>query len=143
MRVKIKLAEGAMAPTYTRKGDAGMDLRTMEDFVIQPGECVKLRTGVSIQLPKHHAAYVIPRSGLAANHGITCLNSPGLIDGNYRGEIGVILANLGNEPFEGSAGDRVAQLVISSRLPHVKWEQVEDLDESERGNKGFGSSGVA
>lgn len=143
MRIKASLKESSLAPVRMHKGDAGMDLRTMEDFTIKPGERVKLRTGVSIQLPKHHAAYVIPRSGLAANHGITCLNSPGLIDSNYRGEIGVILANLGDKPFEGCAGDRIAQLVVSGRLPSVKWQTVKSLEESERGSKGFGSSGVA
>lgn len=141
MKFKIKLLDGAIAPTYTRDGDAGMDLRSMEELILAPGERYLVKTGVCIELPKGYAADIIPRSGLAARNGITCLNTPGLVDSNYRGEIHVLLINLGHRSFVINKGDRVAQMVIK-QVPYVEWDVVEELSETNRGAKGFGSSGV-
>lgn len=128
---------------YAHEGDAGLDLRAMESHTIEPGGWVTVGTGVALEVPKGCQAQVVPRSGLASKHGITVLNSPGTIDSNYRGEIGVILLNLGREPFHVSPGDRIAQLVVtpfvSCRLEHVAYE---DLEETERGADGFGSTGL-
>jgi dUTP diphosphatase len=132
----------ALPPARTREGDAGYDLRCLEGFRLAPGERAMVGTGVALALPPHVAGLVTPRSGLAARHGIALVNSPGLVDPNYRGELRVILVNLGAERFEAQAGDRIAQLLlVPFWAPEL--EIVEELPPSERGADGFGSSGSA
>jgi dUTP pyrophosphatase len=132
----------ARPPARSREGDAGYDLRCLEGFRLAPGERAMVGTGVALALPPHVAGLVTPRSGLAARHGIALVNSPGLVDPNYRGELRVILVNLGAERFEAQAGDRIAQLLlVPFWAPEL--EIVEELPPSERGADGFGSSGSA
>ena len=134
----------AHAPARTRPGDAGYDLRAAEGFWLWPGERATVPTGVAIALPPGVAGLVVPRSGLAAAHGISVVNGPGLIDPNYRGEIRVVLVNLGDARFEAAAGDRIAQLLL---VPFVAPDTcvVDELPPSgdDRGENGFGSSGRA
>jgi dUTP pyrophosphatase len=130
----------ARAPERTRPGDAGYDLRAVEAFTLAPGERALVPTGVAIALPPGHAGLVTPRSGLAVEHGVSVLNAPGLVDPNYRGELKVVLVNLGAEPFTGGVGDRIAQLlVVPFAAPPI--DVVEALGATERGAAGFGSSG--
>jgi len=131
-------------PRYATAESAGLDLLAAVegDVVLAPGERRLIPTGIAISLPGGTEAQVRPRSGLALKHGITCLNSPGTIDADYRGEVGIILINLGQEPFTVSRGMRIAQLVIAA-LRRAAWQEVEDLDESARGAGGFGSTGLA
>jgi dUTP pyrophosphatase len=136
------LHPAAEAPERARPGDAGYDLRAVEPFRLAPGERALVPTGVAIALPPGHAALVVPRSGLAVRHGLSVVNGPGLIDPNYRGEVKVVLVNLGDEPFEGAAGDRIAQLlIVPFAAPAV--EIVAELPDGgdDRGAGGFGSSG--
>jgi dUTP pyrophosphatase len=139
LQVKL-LHPDARPPERTRPGDAGYDLRCVESFTLEPGERRLVSTGVAIALPAGTAGLVVPRSGLAIEHGISVVNGPGLVDPNYRGELRVILVNLGAERFEGAAGDRIAQLLM---VPFVApdLQLVDELPESERGTNGFGSSG--
>jgi dUTP pyrophosphatase len=140
-RVEIRLLRpGAAVPARSRDGDAGYDLRAAERFVLAPGERATVPTGVAIALPAGIAGLVVPRSGLAARYGLSVVNGPGLIDPNYRGEIGVVLVNLGQEAFAGETGDRIAQLLL---VPYVAPQlvAVDELPETERGELGFGSSG--
>ena len=131
------------APSYAHDGDAGIDLRSTIDYVIQPFERALIPTGLSFAIPEGYAGLVIPRSGLAINHGISIVNAPGLIDSGYRGEIKVILINMdSNKPFEIKTGDRIAQLVFTP-YAHAQLKQQQSLDTTERGEKGFGSSGVS
>jgi|TARA_B110000261_G_C12930630_1_gene296355 dUTP pyrophosphatase len=129
-------------PTYATAASAGMDLRAAieESISLVPMERKIIPTGMSIALPEGHEAQVRPRSGLAVKHGITVLNSPGTIDADYRGEIGVILINLSNEVFTVAPEDRIAQLVIAE-YTQIVWEPTQTLEESERGSRGFGSTG--
>lgn len=131
-------------PIYVTKGSAGMDLRAnlQEDVVIAPGERKLISTGLKISLPVGYEAQIRPRSGLALKKGVTVLNSPGTVDSDYIGDIGVILINHGEESFTISNGDRIAQMVIAKHET-VEFEQVESLDETERGAGGFGSTGKA
>ena len=131
-------------PTYATNGSAGMDLRAnlQEDVVIAPGERKLISTGLKISLPVGYEAQIRPRSGLALKKGVTVLNSPGTVDSDYIGDIGVILINHGDESFTVSNGDRIAQMVIAKHET-VEFEQVESLDETERGAGGFGSTGKA
>jgi dUTP pyrophosphatase len=136
------LHAGARAPERTRPGDAGLDLRCLEPFSLAPGERQVVGTGIAIALPDGVAGLVVPRSGLAANHGISVVNGPGLIDPNYRGELRVVLVNLGSEPFAAEAGDRIAQLLlVPFAAPPI--QVVDGLREAgdDRGAAGFGSSG--
>jgi dUTP pyrophosphatase len=132
----------ARPPARTRPGDAGFDLHCVEPFSLAPGERRVVPTGVAIALPDGVAGLVVPRSGLAARHGLSVVNGPGLIDPTYRGEVRVVLVNLGDEPYEGEAGDRIAQLLL---VPFVApgTRVVDSLPPSadERGEHGFGSSG--
>lgn len=129
-------------PNYTRPGDAGIDLRTQENIELAPFERVCVGTGLSVELPEGYAALVMPRSGLALKHGVSLVNTPGLIDSNYRGEIKVILINLdAHEVFHAEKGDRIAQLVII-KVEETKLMQVSALTTTQRGESGFGSSGV-
>lgn len=147
--VKIALkplenAVGLTLPTYATDSSAGMDLTAALEEAIElaPGERMLIPTGLSMALPDGFEAQVRPRSGLALKHGITVLNTPGTIDADYRGEIGVILINLGQEPFTIERGMRIAQMVIA-RHETVSWQIVEDLDDTSRGAGGFGSTGTA
>ena len=134
------LHPAARAPERTRPGDAGFDLRAVEPFTLAPGERALVPTGVAIALPPGHAGLVTPRSGLAVKHGISVVNGPGLVDPNYRGELKVVLVNLGHEPFHGEPGDRIAQLlIVPFAAPPVV--VVDELGGTERGAAGFGSSG--
>jgi dUTP pyrophosphatase len=139
------LREGAgdLLPAYQTEGAAGMDLRADidEEIVLPPMGRAMIPTGISVALPAGVEAQVRPRSGLAARHGVTCLNSPGTIDSDYRGEILVILINLGNEPFSVRRGDRIAQLVFATSL-RASLRIVDDLDVTRRGEGGFGHTGV-
>ena len=139
----LEHAVGLNLPTYATDQSAGMDLSAAleEPFVLEPGDRALIPTGLSIALPAGFEAQVRPRSGLALKHGVTVLNSPGTIDADYRGEVKVILANLGNEAFAIERGMRIAQMVIA-RHAMVEWNKVEDLDETERGAGGFGSTGT-
>ncbi len=130
-------------PTYATAQSAGMDLRANleESVILKPMERAMIPTGLFIELPVGHEAQVRPRSGLAAKHGITVLNTPGTIDADYRGEIKVILINLSNEDFEIQNGERIAQMVIAKHET-VQWEEVDVLSDTERGAGGFGHSGV-
>lgn len=129
-------------PAYAYVGDAGLDLRAAEDAVLKPFERKMVSCGIAIAIPQSYAGFVMPRSGLAAKHGISIVNAPGLIDSNYRGEIKAILINLdAQNDFEIAHGDRIAQLVIMA-VPPVVLEEAEELDDTVRGAGGFGSSGV-
>ena len=142
MRIKInRLSERAILPTYAHGPgeDAGLDLHALEDAVLEPGIPALVATGLSIELPPGYEAQIRPRSGLALKHAITLPNSPATIDPGYRGEIRVILLNLGREPYRIHAGDRIAQMVIA-RYESIEWEET-DLAASKRGTGGFGSSG--
>lgn len=129
-------------PSYAQPGDAGADLRSAEALVLQPGERALVATGIRFALPEGYAAFVVPRSGLAVKHGISIVNSPGTIDAGYRGEIKVPLINLDpREAFEIAPGDRIAQLIVMP-VSRARFAPVAALDESERGEGGFGSTGV-
>jgi dUTP pyrophosphatase len=142
LKVRIKkLRKDAMIPRYAHgpEEDAGMDLHSVETVTLQPGETRLIATGLAIELPPGYEAQIRPRSGLALKHSITLPNSPATIDPGYRGEIRVILLNLGKEAFQIGAGERIAQIVIA-RYEAVEWEE-NDLGGSLRGEGGFGSSG--
>lgn len=129
-------------PQAQNRGDAGYDLRSAQDLSIAPGERAIVPTGIAIAIPIGYGGFVQPRSGLAAKNGISVLNSPGLIDSGYRDELKVILINTDkNETFQIKRGDRIAQLVIQ-KYETVQWNIVDDLEDSERGTGGFGSTGV-
>lgn len=129
------------APAYAHPGDAGADLIASESVLLEPGERALVGTGVRIALPEGYAAFVVPRSGLAAKHGITIVNAPGTIDAGYRGEIKVLLVNHDpREPIVLRRGDRIAQLVVQ-RFEHARFVPVDDLPESVRGTGGYGSTG--
>ena len=130
-------------PKYQTLISAGMDLRANidEPIIIKPLQRLVVNTGLFISLEPGYEAQIRPRSGLALNKGITVINSPGTIDADYRGEIGVILINLYDSSFEINSGDRIAQMIIAKHET-ISWRVVENLDQSDRGNKGFGSTGV-
>ena len=138
----VRLDPDLPLPAYAKPGDAGIDLVAREDAELAPGGGrAMVPTGIAVAIPKGYAGFVQPRSGLAAKHGVTCLNTPGLIDSGYRGEICVILVNLDpDEPHKVVRGDRIAQLVIQA-VEHVAFREVDALDETERGDGGFGHSG--
>ena len=142
MQVKIVNRSPYPLPAYATALSAGLDLKANleQPLVLKPLERALVPTGLFIALPAGYEAQVRPRSGLAAKHGITVLNSPGTIDADYRGEVCVILVNLSNEPFEIVPGERIAQLVVAA-FEQVQWEPVEVLDDTDRGAGGFGSTG--
>ncbi len=127
-------------PTYATQGAAGLDVVAAEDMTLSPGQRHAVATGFAIAIPEGYEVQVRPRSGLALKHGVTCLNTPGTIDHDYRGEVKVILANLGSEPFEVRRGERIAQLVPAPVLK-AEFLEVEVLGETSRGAGGFGSTG--
>jgi len=143
VRIPIKILNpDATLPEHAYgDGDAGVDLTSVAEITLAPGERTLVPTGIAVAIPRGYGGFVQPRSGLAAKHGITLTNSPGLIDSNYRGEINVILQNTGSEAFKIKVGDRIAQLVVMP-VEHVDFEAVDELPESNRGKGGFGSSGV-
>ena len=136
------VGEAEQIPAYAQPGDAGADLRSAEALVLAPGERALVATGIRFALPEGYAAFVVPRSGLAVKHGISIVNSPGTIDAGYRGEIKVPLINLDpREPFEIAPGDRIAQLIVMP-VTRAVFAPVQALPESQRGEGGFGSTGV-
>lgn len=143
VHVSIKiLSRDAQIPHMAYNGDAGVDLRSVERIVLEPQERAMVATGLAIALPEGYAGFVLPRSGLAAKHGISIVNAPGLIDSNYRGELKVILLNTDpDKSFTIEIGDRIAQLIVMP-VPTINFEQIEELTESQRGESGFGSSGI-
>ena len=142
MKVKIVNKSGNPLPFYATPQSAGMDLKAGLEapMVLGPLQRALVPTGLFIALPEGYEAQVRPRSGLAAKHGITVLNSPGTIDADYRGEVKVILVNLSDQPFEIVPGERIAQMVVA-RHEQVSWEEVDSLDDTTRGTGGFGSTG--
>ncbi|MFD1765438.1 dUTP diphosphatase [Sphingorhabdus buctiana] len=142
IRVKrLNNGAGLPLPVYASAGAAGMDICAAEAVKLKPGARFAVPTGFAVAIPHGYEIQVRPRSGLALKHGITCLNTPGTIDCDYRGEVKVILANLGEEVFEIERGDRIAQLVVAP-APQALVTEVETLDETARGAGGFGSTGV-
>ena len=143
INVKIINKSDHPTPSYETAASAGMDLRAnlAEPILLEPMQRAIVKTGLFIALPPGYEAQIRPRSGLAAKFGITVLNSPGTIDADYRGEIGVILANLSDKSFSINDGDRIAQMIIAA-YAHTKWEEVDVLDETKRGQGGFGSTGI-
>ncbi|WP_251230739.1 dUTP diphosphatase [Adlercreutzia aquisgranensis] len=139
--VRIHVLGGGRVPSYTRSEDAAVDLRSASALTIGPGHRLLVPTGIRLAIPTGFAGLVLPRSGLAINHGITVLNAPGLIDENYRGEIKVALHNTSDAAFSIKPGDRIAQLLVIP-VPRIRFQEVEELDETERGCGGFGSSGL-
>lgn len=142
MKIKIVNKSSNTIPSYETEQSAGMDLRANLEapVVIEPMQRALIKTGLFIQLPAGYEAQVRPRSGLALKHGITVLNTPGTVDADYRGEIGVILVNFGNEPFTINNGERIAQMVIAKH-ERAEFDLVDVLDETERGTGGFGHTG--
>ena len=148
MRIFVqRIHEDAQLPSHGSEDSTGFDLRSTEACVLEPGEWRGVGTGLKMaphnhpQLPPFDIQ-IRPRSGLAFKNGVTVLNSPGTIDEDYRGEVKVILINHGTEPFSVAVGDRIAQVVVAPYFKHVSFEEVESLDETERGEGGFGSTGV-
>ena len=149
MRVRVQrlpAARGLPLPAPASPGSAGLDLRAaipedVEEIVLRPGERALIPTGLVLEIPPGCEGQVRPRSGLALRHGVGILNSPGTIDSDYRGEVGVILVNLGESPFPIRRGDRIAQLVFA-RVEPIEWEESETLAETGRGEGGFGSTGI-
>jgi dUTP pyrophosphatase len=143
VRVELKRlphGEGLPLPAYATSGAAGMDVVSAEDVTLAPGARHAVATGLAMAIPQGYEIQVRPRSGLALKHGITVPNTPGTIDSDYRGELKVILINLGTEPFVIARGDRVAQLVLAP-VVQAAWDEVAELDATERGAGGFGSTG--
>src|SRR3954471_18417529 len=143
--IEIKLSrlvhgDGLALPRYATEHAAGLDVCAAEELVLQPGQRHAVATGFAIEIPHGYEVQVRPRSGLALKHGITCLNTPGTIDSDYRGEVKVILANLGEEPFEVVRGEPIAQ-VVPAPVVRARFVEAETLDETDRGGGGFGSTG--
>jgi dUTP pyrophosphatase len=137
---RLPHGNGLPTPSYATDGAAGLDVVAAEDLTLAPGERHAVATGFAIAIPEGFEVQVRPRSGLALKHGITCLNTPGTIDHDYRGEVKVILANLGSEPFEVKRGERIAQLVPAP-VTKAHFSEVVELAETSRGAGGFGSTG--
>ena len=137
---RLPHGEGLPAPAYATCGAAGLDVVAAEELTLAPGQRHAVATGFEIAIPPGYEVQVRPRSGLALKHGITCLNTPGTIDEDYRGEVKVILANLGDQPFEVRRGERIAQLVPAPVLKAI-FREVEELSQTSRGAGGFGSTG--
>lgn len=141
---RLPHAEGLALPAYATPDAAGLDLLAAiaEPVVLQPGERRLVPTGISIAVPPGYEAQVRPRSGLALKHGVSVLNAPGTVDADYRGEVGVVLINHGQQAFTINRGERIAQMVVAA-FSRVEWLQVAELPQTERGEGGFGSTGVA
>ena len=142
MTVKVLRSDPeAQLPAYAHPGDAGLDVRSIEELTLAPGARALVHTGLVLMLPPDAEAQVRPRSGLALKHGVTVLNTPGTIDAGYRGEVGVILVNLGTEPFTVEKGMKIAQIVVSP-VAQAEIVEVASVDETDRGAGGFGSTGI-
>ena len=143
IEIPCKVKEGAVLPVYKTIGAAGADICAFvsDTIVINPGEVKMIPTGLSFEIPEGYEIQIRPRSGLAAKNGITCLNTPGTIDSDYRGEVQVILINLGKQAFEVHSGDRIAQAVVAP-VTHGIFSETDTLHETARGTGGFGSTGV-
>jgi dUTP pyrophosphatase len=142
VRVKrLNHGAGLPLPNYTTSGSAGMDICAAESLNLRAGKRHAVATGFAFAIPDGYEVQVRPRSGLALKYGITCLNTPGTIDSDYRGEVKVILANLGEDDFQITKGDRIAQLVVSP-VTHATMSEVDEIDDTARGTGGFGSTGV-
>ena len=143
MKIKIINKSNTTKPSYSTNNSAGLDLRAhiKEEINLNPMSRVLIKTGLFIQLPEGYEAQIRPRSGLAYKNGITVLNTPGTIDADYRGEVGVLLINLSNDSFKIKNGDRIAQMVIA-KYEQAEWISVEQLDTTQRGDGGFGSTGI-
>ena len=142
VRVKrLNHGAGLPLPDYASKGAAGMDISAAESLTLRAGKRHAVATGFAFAIPEGYEVQVRPRSGLALKHGITCLNTPGTIDSDYRGEVKVILANLGEDDFLIAKGDRIAQIVVAP-VTHATMTEVDEIDTTERGTGGFGSTGV-
>ena len=137
---RLPHGEGLPTPAYATQGAAGLDVVAAENLTLAPGQRHGVATGFAIAIPEGYEVQVRPRSGLALKHGVTCLNTPGTIDHDYRGEVKVILANLGSEPFEVRRGERIAQLVPAPLL-RANFHEVAELSDTDRGAGGFGSTG--
>ena len=137
---RLPHGEGLALPAYATEGAAGMDVLAAEDVALAPGARHAVATGLAVAIPPHFEIQVRPRSGLALKHGVTVANTPGTIDSDYRGELKVIVINHGSEPFAIRRGDRIAQLVLAP-VTQASWLEVEHLDETARGEGGFGSTG--
>jgi dUTP pyrophosphatase len=141
MIVKIVNESSNALPQFETGGSAGADIRSNQRTTIQPGSFELIKTGLFVEIPYGYEIQIRPRSGLALKHGITVLNSPGTIDSDYRGEIGVILINHGTVPYDINVGDRIAQMILS-KVEHIQWQAVGSIDSgTKRGEKGFGSTG--
>ncbi|MGM0409838.1 MAG: dUTP diphosphatase [Bacillota bacterium] len=142
MKIKIeRIDKSVPLPEYQHYGeDAGLDLHAGEDKILKKGEYKLIKTGIKIAIPEGYGGFVYPRSGLALKYGITVLNADGVIDPGYRGEVGILLINHGENDFEIKKGDRIAQLIIH-RTFSIEWDEVEDLNKSNRGAGGFGHTG--
>jgi dUTP pyrophosphatase len=142
IELQIKLLdEGLEMPRYQHEGDAGLDLPSRVDLVLEPGARAMIPTGIAVAIPPGYAGFVLPRSGLASRHGIALVNSPGLVDSGYRGEMSIVMINTDkHETFHIKRGDRIAQLVIQ-KVEEVKLVRVAELDNTSRGEGGFGSTG--
>ncbi len=141
MKIKIQKIADVPLPKYAHPGDAGMDLYSAEDVVLKVGERKIVSSGIKIAVPEGYEAQVRPKSGLASNHGITVLNTPGTIDAGYRGIIGVIMINHSNEDFKIEKGMKIAQMIIN-KIETAEIEEVPELDKTKRGEGGFGSTGL-
>ncbi|HZX44465.1 MAG TPA: dUTP diphosphatase [Candidatus Nanoarchaeia archaeon] len=139
--VKIqRIKDNAAIPKYAHPGDAGVDLFSTEEYLLKPGQRVLVSTGIKIAVPDGYEAQVRPRSGLALKYGISVCNTPGTVDSGYRGEVGCIVINLGNEDFKIEKGSKIAQMVFN-KIEHAEFEEVTELDATKRGEGGFGSTG--
>lgn len=136
-----KINDKAIIPSYAHEGDAGLDLYSVEKLILEPGQRALVHTGIKIELPKSTEAQIRPRSGLALKNGISLVNSPGTIDEGYRGEIGIIVINHGQDTFIVEEGMKIAQMVIKP-VWRVEVQEVSSLSDSDRGEKGYGSSGI-
>jgi len=141
IEIQIRLLDKNLPmPRYQHEGDAGLDLASRVDYVVEPGERATIPTGIAVAIPSGYAGFVLPRSGLASRHGIALVNSPGLVDSGYRGEVAIVLINTDKrEPFRIKRGDRIAQLVIQ-KVVEATTVQVSELDATSRGEGGFGST---
>lgn len=136
-----KIDDDARIPSYAHEGDAGMDLYSVKEQVLKPLERVLVPTGIKVAIPEGFEGQVRPKSGLALNHGISVLNTPGTIDSGYRGEVGVILVNLSNQMYKVDKGKKIAQLVFN-KVERAELEEVKELDKTARDEGGFGSTGL-
>ncbi len=142
MKIKIKKVNvEAIIPNYAHEGDAGIDLYSVEDYILEPGQRKLVFTGLKIEVPRNYEIQIRPKSGLALKYGITVLNTPGTVDSGYRGEVGVILFNTSNEIYRIKKREKVAQAVIM-KVEEAEIEEVNELSDSDRGENGFGSTGT-